>query len=180
MTIWGVRKRGFRVFWISPRRTASGSSSPRLPTVSLRRPSFSRSACSRSGLAVGVISERLTDMEALGEAVIAPTGRPPVDCGAAPSHGAMRCGLPTCHSAQEQSVDRIVGFVLAGIREPLDERAEGLLVGARHLQADQNAPVVGALVAVVEQADVPVRMHALEETHQCAGPLGEHEAIEPL
>jgi hypothetical protein len=41
-----------------------------------------------------------------------------------------------------------------------------------HLQAHQDAPVVGALVAVVEQADVPARAHQAQELHQRAGPLG--------
>ena len=61
-TICGERKRGLSVFWIRPRRMASGSSSPRLPVVSLRRCSLSRRACSSSGFAVGVIRDRLTDM----------------------------------------------------------------------------------------------------------------------
>ena len=49
-----ARKLGFSVFWIRPMRIASGSSSPRLPVVSLRRCSLSRKARSSSGLDVGV------------------------------------------------------------------------------------------------------------------------------
>jgi hypothetical protein len=56
-TSCGLRKRGLSVFWIRPTRIASGSSSPRLPAVSPRRASLSRSARSSSGLAVGAISE---------------------------------------------------------------------------------------------------------------------------
>jgi hypothetical protein len=54
------------------------------------------------------------------------------------------------------------------------------LVAGRHLQADQDAAVVGALVAVVEQADVPARVHGGQEAHQRARPLGELEAEEAL
>ena len=54
----------------------------------------------------------------------------------------------------------------------------GRLVG--HLERRQHAPEVGAVVAVVEQADVPAAAERLEELHQRAGPLGELEAARPL
>ena len=54
------------------------------------------------------------------------------------------------------------------------------LVGGRHLDADEDASVVGALVPVVEQADVPARRHAREEAHERARPLREKEAVQPL
>ena len=44
------------------------------------------------------------------------------------------------------------------------------------MQADQDAAVVRALIAVMEQADVPARAHQTQELHQRAGPLGEHKA----
>ena len=44
IAICGARKRGFSVFWIRPSRTASASSSPRLPVVSARRASKGRGA----------------------------------------------------------------------------------------------------------------------------------------
>jgi hypothetical protein len=50
----------------------------------------------------------------------------------------------------------------------------------RHLQAHQDAAIVGALVAVVEQADVPARSHQAQELHQRARPLREDEAQQPL
>jgi hypothetical protein len=49
-------------------------------------------------------------------------------------------------------------------------------VGVGHLQAHQNAAVVSALVAVVEQTDVPAFAHGQQKLHQRAGPLGELKA----
>ena len=53
-------------------------------------------------------------------------------------------------------------------------------VGARNLDAHQDAAVVGALVAIVEEADVPARVHARQEAHQRARALRKDEAEEPL
>src|SRR3546814_10747371 len=53
----------------------------------------------------------------------------------------------------------------------------GLLV-RRHLDADQDAAVLGAVVAVVEQADVPVRVQLAEEAGQRAGAFGKFEAVQ--
>ncbi|SPC08061.1 hypothetical protein CT19431_190026 [Cupriavidus taiwanensis] len=58
------------------------------------------------------------------------------------------------------------------------EGAEGALLVFRHLDADQDVGGVGTLVAVVEQADVPVRAHARQELHQRARALGELEAVQ--
>ena len=50
----------------------------------------------------------------------------------------------------------------------------------RHLDADQDAAIVGAMIAVVEQADVPVRVHLAEEAGQRAGAFGKLEAVQQL
>ena len=50
----------------------------------------------------------------------------------------------------------------------------------RHLYAHQYPAVVGAVVAVVEQRDVPVGSHVGEKPHQCTRPLGELESVEHL
>src|SRR5580765_6601425 len=171
IAICGVRKRGFSVFWINPRRTASASSSPRPPVVSARRASFWRRACSSSGFEVAAMSERLTDMGVRGFATRELWGRGAVGRNRRASNA---------RSAQEQPVHRVVGFVLARVGQALEEFLETLLVLARHLDADQDAAVVRALVAVVEQADVPARVHARQEAHQRAGAFGEDEAVQPL
>ncbi len=46
------------------------------------------------------------------------------------------------------------------------------------MDADEDLAVVGALVSVVEEADVPVGVHGEEEAHQGAGAFGEFEAVE--
>ena len=48
------------------------------------------------------------------------------------------------------------------------------------LEAGEHAAEVGAVVAVVEQADVPAAAQLLEELRQRAGPLGELEPAQPL
>src|SRR5258706_9176501 len=144
----GERKRGFSVFWIRPRRTASGSSSPSAPVASARRFSLSRSACSSVGLVVGAISERLTDM---GPRVVraAAAGHPFHRAIVGPAR--RRAQTLARRSAQEQTVHRVVRLVLAGIGQRGQEFTERLLVFLGHLDADQDAAVVGALVAIVEQ-----------------------------
>jgi hypothetical protein len=65
---------------------------------------------------------------------------------------------------EEHPVRRIVGFLDAVVAEPREKGAELGLVRRRHLHSHQHAPVVGAVVAVVEEADVPAAAHAVEET----------------
>jgi len=69
---------------------------------------------------------------------------------------------------------------LARISEASQELSERRLVGSRHLHADEDAPVVGALVPVVEQTDVPASRHGRQEAHQGARPLREKKAVQPL
>ena len=59
---------------------------------------------------------------------------------------------------QEQPVDR-VGRLL-GIRVPqgLERSVQRGVIRGGHLQSHQDASVVGALIAVMEQADVPGRV----------------------
>ena len=68
ISICGSKKRGLSEFCISPKRTASGSSSPRLPPPWLRRWIFSSSAISSAGLEVGDTSDR----EAMASSVVGP------------------------------------------------------------------------------------------------------------
>src|SRR5205807_6866302 len=46
--------------------------------------------------------------------------------------------------------------------------------------AYQHAAEVGAVVAVVEEADVPVAAHPFQEPQESAWPLGEFEAVDEL
>ena len=51
---------------------------------------------------------------------------------------------------------------------------------ARHLHSHEDPAVVASLIAVVEQADVPVGAHARQKAHQRPGPLRKLEAVEQL
>src|SRR5262249_3473578 len=54
------------------------------------------------------------------------------------------------------------------------------LVVERHLEPAENPPEGGAVVAVVEQRDVPARAERRQELEQRARPLRELEAVEHL
>src|SRR5690606_26884418 len=61
--------------------------------------------------------------------------------------------------SEEQLVGGVIRLVPVRIADFGQESLEQLLVRRRDLDADQDAPVVRTLVAVVEQADVPVGVH---------------------
>ena len=63
-------------------------------------------------------------------------------------------------SAQEQLVDGIAGFFDARVSQCIQEGLEGQAVGLRYLDPHQDAAVVGPLVSVVEEADVPAGVQA--------------------
>src|SRR2546429_665806 len=65
-------------------------------------------------------------------------------------------------------------------RPPAQEALELGVVRRRHLHSDQHPAVVGAVVAIVEQADVPAAAHAVEKLHQRAGPLRKLEPEQDL
>ena len=50
----------------------------------------------------------------------------------------------------------------------------------RHLDAGEHTAVVRAMVAVVEQADIPARADRLQELQQRSGALGKFEAVQQL
>ncbi len=54
-------------------------------------------------------------------------------------------------SPQKQPIGRIVALVPIAVAEGVKEGLERLFIAVRHLHADQYAPVVRAVVAVVEQ-----------------------------
>lgn len=69
-----------------------------------------------------------------------------------------------------------MGFVLIAVTEAFEEVFEGLIVAGRDVDADKDAAVVGAVVAVVEEGNVPAALHMVEEAGECAGAFGELEA----
>src|SRR5678816_1767506 len=83
-------------------------------------------------------------------------------------------------AAEEHPIGGFGRFVDVVVAETVEETPELRAVLRRHLHADEHAPVVRAVVSVMEQADVPAGAHAVQETHQRARPLGELEPVQDL
>ena len=81
-------------------------------------------------------------------------------------------------SSEKEIVGRVGGFIPVGEAQGFKKAFELLAVTVWNLDADQDAAIVGAVVAIVEQADVPECAHAGEELQQCTGALGKLEAVE--
>src|SRR5450432_2646396 len=92
--------------------------------------------------------------------------RPPRDVQAALPAGRRAEPLARWLAPQKHAVGAVLGLVDAVVAQPTQESREFGLVGRGHLHPDQNAAVVGPVVAVVKQADVPPAAHAVEEAHQ--------------
>ena len=56
--------------------------------------------------------------------------------------------------------------------------AESVHVFFRNLQAYQHTSIVCAMIAIMEKADIPVRSHRRQETHQGARTFREFETVE--
>lgn len=69
-------------------------------------------------------------------------------------------------SAQEQPAGGVVGRVVVLVAEALKEAMQRLELLVRHLDAQEHPAVVGAVVAIVEQTDVPAGAHALQEVEE--------------
>ena len=67
-----------------------------------------------------------------------------------------------------------------GVAEVFQELLELAHLVRRYLHADQHAAEVGAVVAVVEEADVPAGAHLRQEIHQGARLFREFEAVKQL
>ena len=81
-------------------------------------------------------------------------------------------------SGQKQSARRIVRFVPVRVAQIFQELIELRHVAGRYLHADQYAPGIRAVVAIVEQADIPVRAHLRQEIHQRPRSFGELETVD--
>ncbi len=73
-------------------------------------------------------------------------------------------------------------FVLALIEvaEAIEEGLECRAILRRDLEAGEDAAEVGAVIAVVEEADVPAAAELFEESHERPGPFGKLEAADEL
>ena len=62
---------------------------------------------------------------------------------------------------QKQFVRRVVRMLFKRITQVLQERFKRVRIARRHVHPRQHAPVVRAVVAVVEQRDIPVGLQAV-------------------
>src|SRR5258708_34990732 len=74
-------------------------------------------------------------------------------------------------SSEEQSVHRVLRLFPARVTKRREKAFELAVLALRHLNADQNRTVVRTLVAILEQADIPVRRHRRLKLHQRARTL---------
>src|SRR5690606_34157262 len=81
---------------------------------------------------------------------------------------------------EEDAVGGVCRLFHIGVAQVFQVQAQLLAVGERHLHTRQHPALVGAVVAIVEQADVPARADGLEEAQQRARTFGEFEAEQAL
>ena len=77
---------------------------------------------------------------------------------------------------QEEAVGGVLVFVHVVVAEAHEKVLELAHVVVWHFESREHTAEVGAVIPVVEQADVPAAAELFEELHQRAGALGEFEA----
>src|SRR3954452_22883518 len=130
---------------------------------------------------MSVMSERTSVSPECGAGTLVPaTGAVPAGT-KVPAPQAQGCSpVQFLWSLQKQPVRLVAGFGQVRIAEAREEGMEVAEVTVRHFECGQHASKIGAVVAVVEQADVPATPKRFEELHQRAGALGKLEAAGPL
>src|SRR5882672_4105362 len=87
-----------------------------------------------------------------------------------------RSNPPPASFRQEGAVGGVRRFLGVGITQGLQMAQEILALGLRDLDAREHPAIVRAVIAIVEQRDVPRRAHGLQEAQQRTGTLREFEA----
>src|SRR5256884_8188089 len=82
--------------------------------------------------------------------------------------------------AEEHPIRGVAGLLHIGVVQLVEVPQEFRPVGRRHLDTREHTAVVGPVIAVVEQADVPTGADRLQEPQQRAGTLRELEAVKQL
>src|SRR4051794_5245829 len=83
-------------------------------------------------------------------------------------------------SCEESQVRFVVLVELVVVAERGQKRVEGGPVRGRNFEAGEDAAEIGAVIPIVEQADVPASAERVEELEQRAGTLRELEAADAL
>ena len=72
-----------------------------------------------------------------------------------------------CLTRQKEPERRVIGFVVAIVTQLIQPGFKIRLMIAK-LKRRQYAPVIGAMTAIMEQRDIPVRTQRVEEAQQRA------------
>src|SRR5258706_3030606 len=115
---------------------------------------------------------------------LAPTPRPLGACSMVILYGytaqaqvpSRRGERPPASPGQKGAVGGVRRFLGVGIPQGLQMAQELLALGLRDLDAREHPAIVRAVIAIVEQRDVPRRAHGLQEAQQRTGTLRELEA----
>src|SRR5262245_28687296 len=81
-------------------------------------------------------------------------------------------------AAEEKAVGGVCGFIPIGVAERCGVLGEACAVGGRNLHAGEHSAVVRAVIAVVEEADVPAVADRAQEREQRARTLRKLEPVE--
>src|SRR5215217_1681660 len=68
-----------------------------------------------------------------------------------------------CVAVEVQTIGGVAGLIPIGVAEVVERALEARTVGLWHLNASEHPSVVGPMVAVMEQRDVPGVPEAVEE-----------------
>ena len=82
--------------------------------------------------------------------------------------------------AEKHTIDGVLGLIDTAVTQSVDEFLERGQFFIWNLNANQNASVVGPLIAVMEETDVPTGMHPVQKPHESAGAFWKFEAVEPF
>ena len=81
---------------------------------------------------------------------------------------------------EEASIGFIGQLHLIGVADRIETLCEGVEFRVWHLESGQHAAEVCAVIAIVEQADIPASAERFEELQQRPRPLGKLEAADPF
>src|SRR5919109_4739618 len=81
---------------------------------------------------------------------------------------------------EKAPVRLVVEFHLIPVANLVEALSELIELAVGHLEAREHAAEVGAVVAIMKQADVPAPAQCLEKLQERAGPLGEFKSAQPL
>src|SRR6202163_195909 len=79
---------------------------------------------------------------------------------------------------EKHAIGRICRLFDAWVAQTTKKFMECRLIGRRNLHSNQNSPIIGAVVAVMEQTYVPSATHAVQKLHKRPGTFRKLEAVQ--